>query len=86
LRSALWASGTTWYLVCRDEVAARLVAKQTEMQYAYEDRIAALRAHLDRIASQKLLERDGLEGRVSDLIARQVQLEARQAVLGPVRA
>ena len=76
-----WASGATWYLVCRDEIAARLVAKQAEMQYAYEDKIGALRTHLDRVASQKLLEQDGVEGRVADLIARQVQLETRQALL-----
>ncbi len=78
---AAWASGATWYLVSRDEIVARFLAKQTEMQYAYEDRIGALRTHLDRVASQKLLEQDGLEGRISDLMTRQVQLETRQAVL-----
>jgi hypothetical protein len=76
-----WASGATWYLISHDEIVARFLARQTEMQYAYEDRIAALRTHLDRVASQKLLEQDGFEGRVSDLITRQVQLETRQAVL-----
>lgn len=78
---AAWASATTWYLFSRDEIASRFLVKQTEMQYAYEDRIAALRAHLDRLASQRLLEQDGIEGRVSDLIVRQVQIETRQAVL-----
>jgi hypothetical protein len=76
-----WASGATWYLISHDEIVARFLARQTEMQYAYEDRIAALRTHLDRVASQKLLEQDGFEGRVSDLITRQVQLETRQAML-----
>src|SRR5215212_6352374 len=47
-----WASGATWYLISHDEIVARFLARQTEMQYAYEDRIAALRTHLDRVAKQ----------------------------------
>lgn len=78
---AAWASATTWYLLCKDEVATRFIARQTEMQYAYEEKIGSLRARLDRVASQKLLEQDSLEGRVADLVSRQVQLENRQAVL-----
>src|SRR4051812_24984736 len=78
---AAWASGVTWYLLNHDDIAAGFLARQTALQYAYEDRIAALRAQVDRVASQRLLEQNGLEGRVSDLIARQVQLETRQAVL-----
>jgi hypothetical protein len=31
---AAWASGATWYLVSRDEIVARFLAKQTEIQYA----------------------------------------------------
>lgn len=78
---AAWASATTWYVLCKDEVARRFIARQTEMQYAYEEKIGSLRARLDRVASQKLLEQDGIEGRVADLVSRQVQLENRQAVL-----
>jgi murein DD-endopeptidase MepM/ murein hydrolase activator NlpD len=51
------------------------------MQYAYEEKLAAMRARLDRVASQKLLEQDSVETRVADLVARQMNLENRQAVL-----
>jgi murein DD-endopeptidase MepM/ murein hydrolase activator NlpD len=51
------------------------------MQQTYEDRIGALRVHLDRLANQNVLDQDALEKRMSDLIARQGQLESRQAIL-----
>lgn len=76
-----WAGAATWYILCRDEVTARFLAHQTRMQYSYEDRIALLRARLDRLASQKLIEQDGIEARIGDLVSRQVQLETRQAAL-----
>lgn len=76
-----WAAGTGWYLVHRDDFAGKLLAKHAAMQYAYEDRIAALRARLDRVASQKLIEQDSLEGRLEQLVSRQVQIETRQAIL-----
>jgi murein DD-endopeptidase MepM/ murein hydrolase activator NlpD len=71
----------TFCLVFRDDLATKVLREQTAMQYAYEERVAALRARLDRVASQKLIEQDGVEGRVSDLLARQAQLENRQAIL-----
>jgi murein DD-endopeptidase MepM/ murein hydrolase activator NlpD len=77
----LWAAGSAWYILFRDHLAARLIAQQTEMQYAYEEQLAAMRARLDRVASHKLLEQDSVETRVADLVARQMNLENRQAVL-----
>lgn len=76
-----WGGGCAWYLLFRDQLAARMLAQQADMQYAYEAKVGSLRARLDRVASQKLLEQDGLEGRVADLLSRQVQLESRQTML-----
>jgi murein DD-endopeptidase MepM/ murein hydrolase activator NlpD len=77
----LWGAGSAWYILFRDHLAARFIAQQTEMQYAYEEKLAAMRARLDRVASHKLLEQDSVETRVSDLVARQMNLENRQTVL-----
>jgi murein DD-endopeptidase MepM/ murein hydrolase activator NlpD len=76
-----WAAGATWYVLFRDDIAAQFVRRQSAMQYAYEERVSALRVRLDRMASQKLIEQDGVETRVADLASRQVQLENRQAML-----
>ncbi len=76
-----WAAGTGWYFLHRDDFAGKLVAKHADMQSAYEDRIAALRTRLDRVASQKLIEQDTIEGRLESLVGRQVQIETRQAIL-----
>src|ERR687889_611368 len=78
---SLWATATGWYFLFQDDIAAHLIARQSAMQQAYEEKIGALRVHLDRLASQNLLDQDGLDRRVSELIARQAQLESRQGVL-----
>ena len=47
-----WSAATATYFAFRDDVLTRLIARQAEMQYAYEDRIAELRARVDRTTSR----------------------------------
>ena len=77
----LWAAATVWFIVFRDDITAGLLARQSAMQQTYEERIGALRAHLDRLASQALLDQNGLDKRVAEIAARQGLLETRQAFL-----
>jgi murein DD-endopeptidase MepM/ murein hydrolase activator NlpD len=79
--SVAWASVATWFILSQDDVTAQLLRRQNNIQAAYEEKIGALRARVDRIASQKLLEQDSLEDRVAQLVSRQVELETRQAML-----
>ncbi|WP_262330707.1 M23 family metallopeptidase [Bosea sp. BH3] len=88
LAGLAWLSLTTacsgaagWYILSRDDLAARLIARETARQYAYEDRIAALRADIDRYASRALLDQDGVESRVDELATRQAELESRQSLV-----
>lgn len=76
-----WYLAATLYLVFRDEMLARLLNQQAEMQYAYEDRLAALRNQIDKVTSRQLLDQNSLEGKVQELLSRQAQLETRQAVV-----
>ena len=73
--------GATLYLVYRDDVLASLMSRQNEMQYAYEDRLAAMRAQIDRITGHQLLDQNTLEGRVHELLSRQAQLESRATMI-----
>jgi len=73
--------GAAGYLMFRDELLAGLLDRQTQMQYAYEDRIAALRLRLDQLASRQFIDQDGVEGKVQRLVLRQAQLETRAAVV-----
>jgi murein DD-endopeptidase MepM/ murein hydrolase activator NlpD len=77
----VWYLGATLYLVFRDDMLASLINRQTEMQYAYEDRLAGMRAHLDRVTSRQLLDQGTFEGKVHDLLSRQARLESRAAVV-----
>lgn len=76
-----WAGAATWLIAFGDDLAARLIERQTEMQFAYEDRLGALRARLERVVSRELLSQDDVEHRLSELLARQAQIETRQAIV-----
>jgi murein DD-endopeptidase MepM/ murein hydrolase activator NlpD len=77
----VWYLIASFYFVFRDDMLAKLLSNQAETQYAYEDRIASLRAHLDRVSTKQLVSQDSFEDRVNELIARQSQLETRQAIV-----
>lgn len=47
--------GATGYLILRDDLIGATMARQTRMQNDYEDRIAALRAQVDRVTSDNCL-------------------------------
>jgi murein DD-endopeptidase MepM/ murein hydrolase activator NlpD len=76
-----WYLTATIYLVFRDEMLAKLMNQQSEMQYAYEDRLAALRNQIDKVTSRQLLDQNSLEGKLHELLSRQAQLETRQTVV-----
>jgi murein DD-endopeptidase MepM/ murein hydrolase activator NlpD len=74
----------TSYLVLRDDLIGATTARQARMQQAYEDRISALRAQVDRITSRQLLDQKLMETKVSELLERQSQLSQRHGRLGPL--
>jgi len=74
----------TSYLVLRDDLIGATTARQARMQQAYEDRISALRAQVDRITSRQLLDQRLMETKVSELLERQSQLSQRHGRLGPI--
>ncbi|MER9329183.1 peptidoglycan DD-metalloendopeptidase family protein [Mesorhizobium sp. M0488] len=74
----------TSYLVLRDDLIGATTARQARMQQAYEDRISALRAQVDRITSRQLLDQQLMETKVSELLERQSQLSQRHGRLGPL--
>jgi murein DD-endopeptidase MepM/ murein hydrolase activator NlpD len=77
----LWSGATATYFAFRDNVLTRLIARQTSMQYAYEDRIAELRARLDRTASRQLLNQEQFDQKLDQIARRQAALEARASAL-----
>lgn len=74
----------TSYLVLRDDLIGASIARQARVQQAYEDRISALRAQVDRITSRQLLDQRLMETRVSELLQRQSQLSRRHGRLTPI--
>jgi murein DD-endopeptidase MepM/ murein hydrolase activator NlpD len=80
----MWTAATATYFAFRDDVLTRLIARQAEMQYAYEDRIADLRAKVDRTTSRQLLDQEQFDQKLDQIMRRQTTLEARATALGAI--
>src|SRR5207344_1421683 len=78
---AVWSIATGTYFAFRDNVLTRLIGRQAEMQFAYEDRIAELRAQVDRIMSRQMLDQEQFEKKLNSLLQRQSTLEQRASAL-----
>src|SRR6516165_5880591 len=76
-----WSIAAATYLTFRDDVLRTLIAHQAEQQFAYEDRIAELRAQIDRTTSRQLLDQEQFEQKLDDLMRRQSLLESRATAL-----
>ncbi|HET9716694.1 MAG TPA: M23 family metallopeptidase [Pseudolabrys sp.] len=79
---AVWSIATGTYFAFRENVLTRLIGRQAEMQFAYEDRIAELRAQVDRVMSRQLLDQQQFEQKLNALLQRQSTLEQRTSALG----
>jgi murein DD-endopeptidase MepM/ murein hydrolase activator NlpD len=80
----MWTAATATYFAFRDDVLTRLLARQAEMQYAYEDRIAELRAKVDRTTSRQLLDQEQFDQKLDQIMRRQTTLESRATALGAI--
>ena len=69
------------YLVFHDELLAAMMTRQTDMQYSYEDRIAALGAQLDQQTISGNAERGTIDVRLRHLDETRDQLEKRTAAI-----
>jgi len=79
-----WSITTATYFAFRDDVLKGLIARQAAQQYAYEDRIAELRAQIDRTTSRQLLDQEQFEQKLDELVRRQVTLESRATALSGI--
>jgi murein DD-endopeptidase MepM/ murein hydrolase activator NlpD len=80
----MWSAATATYFAFRDDVLTRLIARQAEMQYAYEDRIAELRTKVDRTTSRQLLDQEQFDQKLDQIMRRQTALESRATALGTI--
>jgi len=77
----LWYLFATVYLIFRDDMLASLMNHQTEMQYAYENRVTTLRSQIDQLTTRRLLDEAALNSKMDDLASRQARIERRNAIV-----
>ncbi len=77
-----WSITAATYLAFRDDVLRTLIARQAQQQFGYEDRIAELRAQIDRTTSRQLLDQEQFEQKLDELVRRQAALDSRATALG----
>lgn len=81
----VWSIATGTYFAFREDVLTRLIGRQADMQFAYEDRVAELRAQVDRITSRQMLDQEQFDQKLQALMRRQATLEQRtSAITGEV--
>ena len=78
---AVWTIITATYFAFREDVLAKLLARHAEMQFAYEDRLAELRAQIDRFSSRQLIDQEAYEKKLEQILRRQAALESRAGAL-----
>src|SRR5215510_16396321 len=78
---AAWTITTATYFAFREDVLTRLIARQADMQFGYEDRIAELRAQVDRFSSRQLIDQESYEQKLDQVLRRQALLESRTTTL-----
>jgi murein DD-endopeptidase MepM/ murein hydrolase activator NlpD len=79
-----WSAATATYFAFRDDVLKGLIARQAEQQFAYEDRLAELRAQIDRTTSRQLLDQEQFERKLEELARREATLESHATALGGI--
>jgi murein DD-endopeptidase MepM/ murein hydrolase activator NlpD len=84
--SLAWSAAATVYVAFHDDLMGAIVARQAEMETAYEERLAEARAHLDEVASRRLLDQSSFEGKIHELLSRQAELEQRGAIVAALAA
>lgn len=81
---AAWGAGMSFMLLTGDRLSHTLIAQNSEMQDAYEQRLQAFRAEIARLTleiEQSKFDQNSVEGRVVELGRRQRQIEARLQAL-----
>jgi len=76
-----WSAATATYFAFKDDVLTRVMASKAQMQYSYEDRIAELRARIDRTTSRQMLNQEEFERKLDDILRRQSILERRSEAI-----
>ena len=77
-------ASTACYLMLQDDLRASATDTQLKLQRSYEERIASLRAQLDRVVSRQMIDQQAVESKVDALIGQQVELSARYDKLQPL--
>ena len=77
----LWLIGSTLYLTLHDDLVASLMLRQRDMQYGYEDQLAALHSQLDRSASRELMTQRSIAAKLDELTLREADLQTRSGVV-----
>jgi len=78
---AMWSITTATYFAFREDVLTRLIARQADIQFAYEDRIAELLARIDRISGRQLIDQEQYEQKLEQILRRQTALEGRAGAM-----
>lgn len=79
---ACWSIVTATYFAFHDDVITRMITRQVDLQAAYEDRLADMRAQVDRVVTRQLLDQEQFANKLEQAARRQSMLEQRASAIG----
>lgn len=77
----VWTAGVSLYVGLHDQIMARFMTQRSQMQLAYENRLASLHARLDQASSHGLLDQRDIASKIEALSQRETMLERRATLL-----
>ncbi|WP_428526140.1 peptidoglycan DD-metalloendopeptidase family protein [Roseibium sp.] len=86
IAATLIVTGAISYQVMRSGMVAEVNAERTEVALQYQDRIARLRAEIERLNSRQLVDRESVEIQVMDVLRRQQDLNQRHTIVADLMA
>lgn len=75
--AGVWSIGCTAYVMCHDRLVASLMRRERDLQYSYEDRVAALQKQVDRSQSDGLVSQRSINAKLNELTAREAELRSK---------
>lgn len=76
-----WTAGVSLYVGLHDQIMAHFMTQRSQMQLAYENRLARLHARLDQASSHGLLDQQDIASKIAALSQRETMLERRATLL-----
>ncbi len=77
----VWSAAASAYLAFHGDLMGAMLARQADVERAYERRLVEARAKLAEVANRRALDQNAFAGKLRELMSRQARLEQRGKIV-----